>query len=428
MWSKWFNPGRACRVLLACAVPIAACNELVSVGQNSAPGDGDSLNARLSADGHLVAFDSAASNLVANDTNGGFDVFVRARSSLSTERVSVRNDGSEAVCCSVTPDISDDGRFVVFASNSSDFVPAGTVGVLLRDRVLGTTTFLGEGRRPTLSADGRWAAFLQRTMSVKIPGQVAQISVGRPVLLNLQTGELDTSLVLRTDLIPRTAADLSFSADGQFLAFSDYVFTGDAVDGASAASAAVRVFDRTLRVLDVVADGGPGKFSQRPSLSADGRIVAFDSLDGSLVVGDTNGLFDAFVRDRAAGMTTRISVSDSGAQSNGGSGFTSISADGDRVVFASFASNLVAGDSNGLLDTFVHVRSRALTRRIAIADNGDPGNGMSSSAAISANGNFSVYTSTATNLSGFVDTGTTFDIFGKSVDEVLPQPQPPAQE
>ncbi len=421
MWSKWSKSSRACLVLLACAAPIAACNELISVGQDNAPGDGDSFNPRVSADGRFVVFDSAASNLVANDTNGNFDVFVRDRSSGSTERVSVKNDGTQAVGGSGFSQISEDGRLVVFSSNSPDLVPPGIFGVLVRDRVLGTTRFLGEGRRPAISADGRWVAALQNAAFVRIPGTSAPIPIGTPVLFDVQSGAMERPP------LGMTAADLALSADGRVLGLTQYGFSGDIVisngvinGGASPVSAAVRVLDRARAAVEDVAVGGVGSFSQRPSLSADGRIVAFDSLDGNLVSGDTNGFFDAFVRDRATGETVRISVSEAGEQGNGGSGFSSISADGDRVVYASFASSLVPGDTNGLLDTFVHVRSRALTRRISIADDGTPGNGASQSAAISADGSVAVYVSSATNLSGFTDAGTAFDIIAKPVVEVLP--------
>ncbi len=425
VWSRGLHPRASRLVLLICALPFFACNELISVGLNSVPGDGDSFNPRVSADGRFVAFDSAASNLVANDTNGTFDVFVRDRSNGSTERISVRNDGGEATCCSGNPQISDDGRFVVFASDSPDLVPPGGFGVLLRDRALGTTRFLGRGRRPAISADGRWAAFLQDAVVVMPPGSARPVPAGTPVLINLESGEIDPSL----SRLVRTAADLSFSDDGQVLAFTVYFLNVDFIPGqmisaAQVAGASVQVFDRARQALDVVGSGALGILSQRPSLSADGRSVAFDSTDAGLASNDTNRTFDVFVSDRTTGAIERISVNDAGEQGNAGAGFASISADGDRVVFASFASNLDSGDTNGQLDVFVRARSRNLTRRISIADDGTPGNGVSMGAYISSDGRTSVYSSTATNLTGFVDMGTAFDIIEKPVDEVLPAAQP----
>lgn len=104
--------------------------------------------------------------------------------------------------------------------------------------------------------------------------------------------------------------------------------------------------------------------SQRPSISADGRYVAFDSSASNLVTGDTNGKGDVFVRDRQDGTTQRASVDSSGNQGNDSSGFSntlgiqvhdpSISGDGLHVAFLSIATNLVTGDANGFQDVFVH--------------------------------------------------------------------------
>ncbi len=99
------------------------------------------------------------------------------------------------------------------------------------------------------------------------------------------------------------------------------------------------------------AEGNGGSFV--PSISAGGRFVAFDSEASNLVAGDANGSFDVFVRDRRTGTTTRMSLSSAGAEGNGGSFVPSISADGRFVAFLSGASNLVAGDLNGSFDVFV---------------------------------------------------------------------------
>jgi hypothetical protein len=101
--------------------------------------------------------------------------------------------------------------------------------------------------------------------------------------------------------------------------------------------------------------GGQGNGdSKDPSISADGRHVAFLSWASNLVRGDTNGLNDVFVHDRLTGATTRVSVQAGGGQGNDYSFYPAISADGHSVGFSSFASNLVPGDTNGLADIFVH--------------------------------------------------------------------------
>ena len=97
-------------------------------------------------------------------------------------------------------------------------------------------------------------------------------------------------------------------------------------------------------------------YSRFPSISGDGRYVAFESEASNLVAGDTNGGGDVFVHDRQTGATTRVSVSSTGEQADNSSGAAAISGDGRYVAFYSYASNLVAGDTNGMVDIFVHDR------------------------------------------------------------------------
>jgi Tol biopolymer transport system component len=138
--------------------------------------------------------------------------------------------------------------------------------------------------------------------------------------------------------------------------------------------------------------------SADPALSRDGRFVAFGSDAANLVPGDTNGTGDIFVRDRQAGTTRRVSVGPGGAQANGFSSAPTISADGRFVGFHSFASNLVPGDTNGTGDVFVRNRQTGATRRVSVGLGGAQGNGFSGNAAISADGRFVAFQSSATNL------------------------------
>ena len=116
--------------------------------------------------------------------------------------------------------------------------------------------------------------------------------------------------------------------------------------------------------------------SELPAVSADGRFVAFASFSDNLIPGDTNGAADIFVRDRLTGTTERVSVSSTGAQANGDSGIVngmggpSISADGRFVAFDSQASNLVKGDTNGAIDVFVRDRLTGMTERDSVASDG----------------------------------------------------------
>src|SRR5438445_9017048 len=127
----------------------------------------------------------------------------------------------------------------------------------------------------------------------------------------------------------------------------------------------------TVRVS--VASGGTegDDASLGSALSADGRFVAFDSAATDLVAGDTNGVSDVFVHDRQTGTTERVSVASGGAQGNGNSGgffaFPALSAAGRFVAFQSAATNLVAGDTNGTTDVFVHDRQTGATDPMRVA-------------------------------------------------------------
>ena len=131
--------------------------------------------------------------------------------------------------------------------------------------------------------------------------------------------------------------------------------------------------------------------SLAPSLSADGRYVAFASSASNLVTGDTNATSDVFVRDRQTGATTRVSVSSSGTQGNNSSREPSFSADGRFVAFTSQADNLVTGDSNGFADVFVHDRQTAKTTRVSLDGNGNQWASDSDSPSISGDGRFVAY-------------------------------------
>src|SRR5207245_10374128 len=150
---------------------------------------------------------------------------------------------------------------------------------------------------------------------------------------------------------------------------------------------------------NVAPDGTQGSgVSVSGSISADGRFVAFTSAAGNLVAGDTNGVEDIFVHDRQTGVTERVSVASDGTQGSDGSVAGSISADGRFVAFTSTAGNLVAGDTNGVEDIFVHDRQTGATERVSVDSTGAQGNGGATSSSTSADGRFVAFPSAAANL------------------------------
>ena len=131
------------------------------------------------------------------------------------------------------------------------------------------------------------------------------------------------------------------------------------------------------------AEGADYSVTYIPSISADGRFVAFTSAAINLVPGDTNGVADVFVHDRLTGTTERVSVDSAGTQGNGNSSEPSISADGRFVAFSSDATNLVPGDTNGARDVFVHDRLTGTTERVSVDSTGAEGNSSSFDLSIS---------------------------------------------
>jgi hypothetical protein len=326
----------------------------VSVSSAEAQADDESEISTISADGRYVAFFSRATNLVAVDENGTWDLFLRDLSTGTTRRVSVSASGGEADDTSWgSVALSQHGRYVAFESFARNLVPGDTGGLwdaFVRDRRLKTT------ERVSVSSTG-------------VQGNSGSVGVALSA-----TGRYVSYYSHATNLV---AGDTNRRLD---------VFVRDRATG-------------TTRRVSVRSNGGQANgHSAGPVISANGRYVGFYSDASNLVAGDTNGDTDAFVRDRATGTTTRVSVRSNGAQADSGSYLESISADGRFVSFSSWASNLVAGDTNGVRDVFVRDRAAGTTRRVSVAGDGTEGNGESLSSAISPGGRYVAFRSSASNM------------------------------
>lgn len=156
-----------------------------------------------------------------------------------------------------------------------------------------------------------------------------------------------------------------------------------------------------------------GGGSLNPVISGDGRFVAFESHDATLVPGDTNGFKDIFVYDRESGAIARVSVATDGAQANSESQQPGISRDGRWVAFHSFASNLVPGDTNGVYDTFLHDRQTGITTRVSVASGGAESAGAIERFVhphLSADGRYVAFVSSASDLAPG-DVNTVDDVF-----------------
>ncbi|MEV0388938.1 S8 family serine peptidase [Nonomuraea sp. NPDC050643] len=326
----------------------------ISVPSGGGQGDAFSLSPTISQDGRFAGFNSGATNLVPGDTNGQTDAFVHDRQSGTTEMVSVSPAGVPGDGLSGSPRLSADGRYAVFVSDAADLVPGDTnerTDVFLRDRRTGTTERVsigqdgsqadGHSREATISADGRYVAF-QSDAAGLVPGD------GNGVI-DVFVRDRETGTVKRvTGPYPETESSAPvISADGTAVAFGNGVGLGE-----------LYVHDLATGRSDLVSvttDGRPANaMSFAPSLSGDGDKVAFYSDSGLLVAGDANGRNDVFVRDVAAGTTTRVSAGLQGEEGDGYSDLPSISDDGRYLVFESTSANLVEGDTNRRSDVFAH--------------------------------------------------------------------------
>ena len=390
----------------------AATTERVSVTSGGEEGNEASGVPSISADGRYVAFYSWASNLVSGDTNGASDVFVHDRVTGTTERVSVSSSGEQGDHnASLPPSISADGRFVAFSSDASNLVPGDTNGygdIFVHDRVTGTTERvsvssageegIGYSERPSFSADGRYVVFNSWASNL-LSGDTNGAS--DVFVHDRVTGTTErVSLSSAGEQGNRFSNDPSISADGRYVAFVSYAT--NLVPGDTNNTEDDFVHDRVTGTTERVSLSSTGEEANArsffSSISADGRFVAFSSDASNLAPGDTNGSWDAFVHDRVTGTTERVSVSSTGEQGNSASYLYSISADGRYVVFYSRATNLVPGDTNGYPDTFVYDRGTGATERVSVSSPGEEANSSSVSASISAEGRYVAFASEASNL------------------------------
>jgi Tol biopolymer transport system component len=384
----------------------------VSVATDGTEGNNWSLWPSMSADGRYVAFESLANNLVPGDTNRCYDVFVHDRLTGQTTRVSVASSGQEGNGGSYAPCISADGRSVTFLSSADNLVPGDTNGyddVFVHDRLTGQTTRVSvassgqqasEGSfAPRISADGRYVAF-----ESDAPNLVAGDTNHRRDIFvhDCVTGQTTrVSVSSSGEQANADCYDPAISADGRYVAF--WSRADNLVPGDTNLAYDVFVHDRltgqTTRVSVATGGGQANDNSDSPSLSADGRYVAFVSHADNLVGGDTNHRRDIFVHDCATGQTTRVSVSSRGAQGNNDSWGPSISADGRYVTFTSYADNLVPGDTNGQSDVFVHDRLTGTTTRVSAPTGGGQGDSLSGDVSpMSADGRYVAFVSNADNL------------------------------
>ncbi len=463
-----------------------------SVPAGSGESDGRSIFPALSGDGSRVAFTSGASNLVAGDTNGVDDVFVRTvpaddraevsavAGTLSTTvgRASLSSAGAQADAqSSGPPSVSANGRLVAFVSSATNLVPKDTnkvADVFVKDLTTGavrrvSTTAKGAqlakaSSAPSISADGTRLAFVSAApvvpgdtngkadvfvknlktgalarVSVTKTGKQAKVGSARPALsgngqvVAFVSWAKDATLSTHHDASPavfvkdrrtggltalaRNAELPAVSADGGTVAF----VSDDPPKVAGYTTAAFDVLVRTLKTGKVVGVSKPYRGSKprgdvfgRPSLSADGRVVAFGSSASNLVEGDTNDEVDVFVRNLDTGAITLASASTGGILSIGGGYDPVLSADGAKVAFLSDGPDLVANDDNFHVDVFVKTLKSGKVALASTSATGAQADRDCLTPALSGNGRKVAFLSpSAALVSG--DTNKTSDVFVKAL-------------
>ncbi len=331
------------------------CGSTAAAQKSSArpQANGDSVRPSISADGRLIAFDSLATNLSPHDTNRVTDVFVYDRVSDKMARVSVDSSGREGNAGSWFAQISGNGNYVAFMSEATNLVPDDTNGVsdvFVHDRNTSRTT------RISVSSNGKQGNGATRQCAISMDGRYV------------------TFVSTATNFV---AGDTNDSAD---------VFLHD------------RKTNKTTRV-SVDSTGAQGDAgSGAPSISGDGTLIVFLSHATNLVSKDTNRQPDVFVYHTGTGKTIRVSVNSQGAQADGYSDNPTISADGRYVAFESWAENLVDGPRNGHPDVFLHNLIKHTTEQISARTGNVVGNGQSRFAGLSATGRYAIFESWTSNL------------------------------
>jgi len=359
----------------------------------------------------LVRISDANDGIPTDQSNMAFSIVTKPTAD-AIQRVSISSDGMQGDTDSINPSISYDGRYVTFESQSTTLVPGdtnGIVDVFIYDRNDSTTRRIsvanggaqsnGDSSYASISGDGRFVAF--RSYASNLISSDTN-NVWDIFVHDCQTGNTSrVSVSSSGEQATNYSVNPSISLDGRFVAF--FSLANNLVSGDGNGREDIFVHDRqtgqTTRV-SVSSSGYQGNgASMAPTISADGRYVAFYSLATNLVPGDTNGKADVFIHDRQTGTTTRVSVASDGTQANGDSNFSPrISGDGRYVTFFSIADNLTSGDTNGTDDVFVYDRENGAIKCISINSEGVPGNGSSQHSFISGNGRCLGFQSDASNL------------------------------
>lgn len=390
--------------------------------------NGRSFAPAVSADGRTIVFTSEATNLVADDTNEQADVFLYDRVTRNLSLVSIGMEAAPANGTSAGASVSGDGSVVVFVSWALNLAPGienscmtetgnqrPCAQVYLLDREIGEIQLVSQqgavagdgdsgvnpssvnpGEFTAVSEDGNVVAFYSRAENLG-----ADSVFGGLFLSIRDTGELirvdrayDQSPVNGPSYWP------SLSSDGRFLAFTTQA--SNLVDDDLNNQADIYIYDRDLDTLVRITTGpagtGANGASVLPSLSADGRWLAFRSEADDLVEGDFNHTADVFLHDLRNGITALVSSTNQAVSADRASNLPAVSGDGEYVGFVSLATDFAAGSFNGTWDLYLYAQDTRQPELVSRGPEDQPANGPSSWPNLSADGRIVVFVSAADNL------------------------------
>lgn len=406
----------------------------ISIDSSEQQSNANSINGSISADGRYVVFDSIASNLVDNDNNSTWDIFLRDRLNETTIRLSQSAPDADSDGASIDPVISDDGTVVVFSSSATNLVDddRNQVADIFRvDLMSGNLTRVSvngeqeeannDSDAPDVSADGRFIVYESNATNLTNDDTNRATDI---YLYDSQTGQTERiSINSEEEQGNGVSRNPSVSDDGRYVVFESH--SSNLVENDTNQASDIFLRDRELGMtfrLSVTNAGLQANESSMTSMiNATGTVVVFHSNADNLVDDDDNDARDIFVRDLVNDTTTRVSIHSNGSESNATT-FSSpaIDASGRYVVFYSSANNLVDDDRNNAWDVFLHDRELRRTTLVSVNASGAQGNASSFIPVLSSGGHYVVFGSGATNLVA-EDTNSSWDIFA----HVLIQPNRP---
>jgi Tol biopolymer transport system component len=397
-------------ILVQPALAGSIVTERVSISSEGMEGNGVSETPAISADGRWVVFASKADNLVPGDNNGADDIFLHDWATGRTERLSLSSDGVEGNSASTWPDISADGRWVVFSSTASNLVADdtnGTADIFLVDLQDGGIERIsvsasgaqsnGASTQPVLSGDGRFIVFASNATNLFSGATSGRQEI---FLVDRSNGMLNwVSRPLSGTINNGESMEPAISQGGNWVAFSSS--STNLVPTDSSPMRDIFLWNRGSNVLQRVTETAQGRdansASYLPKLNADGHYLVFRTYSTNLIL-DENGYGDIYLYDRIADTFEIASLTSSGQQAlTGSSDEASISADGRYIAFRSSASDLVPGDTNGSMDIFIRDRQGSTTLASNTTDSAQS-NDNSFSPAISPDGMALAFNSLGYNL------------------------------